>query len=318
MQTRGQPGQQQKQKHPEYLWSQTALGSWILGNTEGIGQPVGEFTDSLYLRVGYTVYSQDGTITGTTYSKVAQQLGSYDETVFYGPVTMYAKGLYAGVEEILQGMRKGSRCKVVIPSWLMTYERYDTADEYLENMSDDSTTSIYEIELVDAFDGIMQWGADSIGRYLTKAFPYRYGRDPVKAAADSAGVFGFYYISTKAPADYSELKDTTVYINYIGRLLNGRVFDTTIRDTAIRYGLNRDKTYEPVSITLGDEWSDVTMGSEGNSVIAGFARTLCKMGPYEKGTGVFIPSLGYSYKGSGNSIPAYAPLRFDIELVDEP
>ena len=311
--------QVQKQKHPEYLWKQTELGSWILEETQGTGSPVGELSDSTYIHINYTVSQQDGTISTTTYEKIAKQLGTYDETVYYGPVTMYANGIYAGLEEIIKGMKKGGRCKALIPSWLITYNRYDTMQEYMDQKSDDTgTTSIYEIELKDSFEGIMQWSADSLGRYLVKSYPSKYGNDPVRAVADSSGTFGFYYIQSKAPKDYTELQDTTVYINYIGRLLNGRVFDTTIRDTAIRYGLNRDATYEPVSITYGSKWSDIKMGSENSKVISGFARTLSKMHAYEKGTGVFISNLGYSYSGSGKAIPAYAPLRFDVELVEKP
>ena len=41
-------------------------------------------------------------------------------------------------------------------------------------------------------------------------------------------------------------------------------------------------------------------------------------GPFEAGSGIFIESLGYGYSGSGSSIPAYAPLRFDVELVEKP
>ena len=305
------------QVHKQDGWKQTALGSWIMEQTEGTGNPVGEFTDSLYLRLGYTISGQDGTISNTTYARVAQQLGTYDETKYYGPVTAYAKGLYAGVEEVLKGMKKGGRCKVIIPAWLITYNRYDTVQEYMEQKSDDiGNTSVYEIELVDSFEGIMQSSADSIGRYLVANFPSRFGKDPAKATADSSGTFGFYYVRTKATRETTEFKDTTIYINYIGRLLNGRVFDTTIRDTAIRYGLNRDATYEPVSIQFGDDWSDIKMNGD-TKVLAGFARTLSMMHPYEKGTGVFIPTLGYSYSGSGSSIPAYAPLRFDIEVVDK-
>ena len=307
----------QSQKHPEYTWDRrTPLGSWILSETEGTGDPLGEFGDSTYLRIGYTIRQLDGTIAGTTYDKVNQQLGTYDETYYYGPVTMYAKGVYAGVEDALSGMKKGGSRRVLIPAWLLTYDRYETADEYLAQKSGDtSSSSIYEIELVEYFDCIMQWGADSLGRYLVANYPGKFGRDPAKAAADSSGAFGFYYIQTQEPSSNEELQDTTVYINYTGRLLNGRVFDTTIRDTAIRYGLNRDKTYEPVSVTYGSDWSSITMGSD-SKVIAGFARTLSKMHPHEHGTGIFISSLGYSYSGSGSSIPAYAPLRFDIEIVD--
>ncbi|MBR5906254.1 MAG: FKBP-type peptidyl-prolyl cis-trans isomerase [Bacteroidales bacterium] len=309
----------QKQKHPEYLWKQTGLGSWILEETEGKGEAVGEFTDSSYLRLSYSITQLDGTIASTTYKSVSQQLGSYDETYYYGPVTMYANGMYAGVEEAIKGMKPGGRKKILIPSWLITYNRFDDADGYLGQSSDDiGTTSIYDLELVECFEYIQQWSADSLGRYLVANYPSKYGTNPVKAVADSSGAFGFYYICRQAPEVEMELKDTTVYINYTGRLLNGQVFDTTIRDTAIRYGLKRDKTYEPVSISYGSSWSSISMSGESTKVIPGFARTLSKMGPYEKGTGVFISSLGYSYSGSGYTIPAYSPLRFDIELVDNP
>jgi FKBP-type peptidyl-prolyl cis-trans isomerase len=308
----------QKQKHPEYLWKQTGLGSWILEQTEGKGPLLGTFEDSTYIRVNYTQYLEDGTISASTSKIIAQQLGSYDETVYYGPQTMYGKGIFTGLQEIIAAMRDGGKVKVIIPAWLATYNQYDTAEEYLDQKSDDiGVTSVYEIELLEHFYGIEQWSADSVGRYLVKTFPSRYGTNPVKAVADSAGAFGFYYVQTKAPASRNELKDTTVYINYTGRLLNGLVFDTTIRDTAIFYGLSRDKTYEPVSITISEGWSGITMGDESTSVIQGFARTIAKMKAGEAGTGVFIPSLGYGYKGSGNSIPAYAPLRFDVELVDK-
>ncbi|MBR3074306.1 MAG: FKBP-type peptidyl-prolyl cis-trans isomerase [Bacteroidales bacterium] len=309
----------QKQKHPEYLWKQTSLGSWILEEEAGTGSPISEFGDSMYVRMSYNQYLQDGTINTTTYARTAQQLGTYDETYYYGPVITYAKGLYAGLEEALKGMKDGGRRKILIPGWLSTYSRFDDAEGYLGQKSDEiGSTYIYDIRLLEHFEYIDQWSADSVGRYLCAAFPKIYGKNPAKATADSSGAFGFWYIRTKAPSDELELKDTTVYINYIGRLLNGRVFDTSIRDTAIRYGLSRDKTYAPVSVTFAEGNSKVTMGGSDSSVIPGFARTLRKMKAYEQGTGIFIPSIGYGYKGSGKTIPAYAPLRFDVELVDKP
>ena len=38
----------------------------------------------------------------------------------------------------------------------------------------------------------------------------------------------------------------------------------------------------------------------------------------EKASFVFGYDLGYGSSGSGNMIPAYAALRFDIEMVPEP
>ena len=43
---------------------------------------------------------------------------------------------------------------------------------------------------------------------------------------DTTQVDGFYYKQLQAPSDTTSFpKDTTIYINYTGRLLNGLVFD---------------------------------------------------------------------------------------------
>ena len=78
------------------------------------------------------------------------------------------------------------------------------------------------------------------------------------------------------------------------------------------------RTYEPTRINWGEKYEDITMGSDKSSIISGFAQTLWQMKDMEKGVGVFFSNLGYGYSGSGSSIPAYAPLIFEIELVAEP
>lgn len=310
----------QKQKHPDYLWKQTELGSWILEDVPGTGDPITELEDSFYVRVNYTYTDLSGTVSGTTYERVAQQVGTYAETHYYGPVIWYAKGLYAGLEELIMGMKPGGKRKAMIPSWLMNYNRFDTPEGYLTaDQSKNGDTGIYEVELVEYFNYVNEWELDSISRYLTHNYAKQFGTDAKKAKADSTGTYGLYYIQEKAPSDTTSLRDTTVYINYIGRLLDGRVFDTSIRDTAIFHGIYSDaREYEPVSIEFGSNWSDTKMGSSSSSVIQGFARTLWNMKSFEKGTGIFYSVLGYGYRGSGSSIPSYAPLRFDIELVAEP
>ena len=123
-----------------------------------------------------------------------------------------------------------------------------------------------------------------------------------------------------APADTAAFsKDTVIYINYTGKLLNGLVFDTNIERVAKDNHLySSSKTYEPVSISWGEKYSDITMGSSASSVIGGFALTLWQMKAMEKGVGVFYSNLGYGYSGSGSSIPGYTPLIFEIELVAKP
>ena len=97
------------------------------------------------------------------------------------------------------------------------------------------------------------------------------------------------------------------------------MFDTNIERVAKDNHLySKDKTYEPVSIKWGEAYTDLTMGTEGSGVISGFAMTLWKMKAMEKGVGIFYSPLGYSYSGSEPSIPPYAPLIFEIEIVAAP
>ena len=130
----------------------------------------------------------------------------------------------------------------------------------------------------------------------------------------------YYYFESKAPMDGKRFtSDTTIYINYVGRLLNGTIFDTNIKDTAKFYGVySASRTYAPSSVTISKGENDeltVKMGS--SSVIDGFKEAILKMGPYAKGVSVFYSTLGYGTSGSGSTIPGYGPLRFDIEVVNK-
>ena len=65
-----------------------------------------------------------------------------------------------------------------------------------------------------------------------------------------------------------------------------------------------------------ESFKDITMG--GSSLIEGFSYALDQMHPHESGTAIFYSTGGYAAKGSGDIIPPYSPLRFDIEIVDKP
>ena len=78
------------------------------------------------------------------------------------------------------------------------------------------------------------------------------------------------------------------------------------------------KAYEPMQINWGEKYEDLTMTSSKSDMIPGFAMTLWQMRAMEKGVGVFYSNYGYGNSGSGSSIPGYAPLIFEIELVAKP
>ena len=230
-------------------------------------------------------------------------------------MTTIKSTIQAGLADAIIGMKEGGRKKVIIPSWLMTYKSYDTPEEYLENSSS-GTDAIYDITIRNYTDSIYKYEISSIAEYF-KANSDVFGN---MTARDSAKVYGFYYKQLKAPTDTTSFpKDTSIYINYTGKLLNGLVFDTTIEKVAKDNGIwSASRTYEPTKIKWGESYDKITMGSSNSGTIDGFALTLWKMRAFEKGVGIFYSPLGYGYNGSGASIPGYSPLIFEIEIVAEP
>ena len=95
------------------------------------------------------------------------------------------------------------------------------------------------------------------------------------------------------------------------------MFDTTDPDVAKIHNIySASKDYAPVKIKMGEKYSDITLG--GSSTINGFSLTLWNMRPHEKGVGIFFSNYGYGASGSGDKIPEFAPLVFEIEIVDKP
>lgn len=305
--------------HPDVKPS--GLGIYVLEETEGAGAAVEK--DGFAI-VNYTIRDLDGNISSYTGKETAKQLGKYDTTFYYGPKvwTTTDETIQAGVSDAIVGMKAGGHKKVIIPGWLLSYKVYDSAEDYLnppkekKKKDEDNTTvtydhAIYDIEVVDFAENVYEWEVRNIGDYL--------------AAEPSLGLsvadslqYGFYYRQLTAPTDTTSFpKDTTIYINYTGKLLSGLVFDTTDERTAKDNGIySSSKEYKPVSISWGESYSDIKMGS--SSIIGGFGLTLWQMRAFEKGVGIFYSPLGYSYSGSGSSIPGYAPLIFEIEIVKKP
>lgn len=305
----------------------SGLGIYVLENKEGDGKSV---EDEGFVLVNYRSTDLDGNITSHTDAEAARQLGTFDTTSYYGPkfLTTYATTVQAGIRDALIGMHAGGSKKVLVPSWLMTAKEFSTAKQYLEYHDSDNSTSyspaIYTFEVLDFTKNVSEWQIDSIGRFFGNKTVKIDGRPAEDifagmTAKDSVSN-GFYYKQISAPVDDKAFKkDTTVYINYTGKLLNGLVFDTTIEKVAKENGLySESKTYEPVRINWGEKYTDVTMGNDQSSIISGFALTLWQMKAMEKGVGIFYSDHGYGYSGSGASIPGYASLIFEIELVEKP
>lgn len=107
---------------------------------------------------------------------------------------------------------------------------------------------------------------------------------------------GVYYMVTSPGTGPKPKAGQTVSVKYKGMLLDGKVFDSS--DKAPQNG-------KPIDFAIGV-----------GQVIPGWDRAIPLLSKGSKAT-ILIPSpLAYGQRGAGTDIPADAPLRFDVELVD--
>ena len=288
--------------------SPTSDGVYIIEDTPGTGETVTD--DDFYLFTDYTATDLDGNVVATTSEKVSQRLGSYKKGNYYGAEILINDKNYIpeGLTYVIKGMKVGGKRTAIVPSWLNV-----TSDDHLEATSGSNT--IYTIDLLDKTDKIDDWEIDTLRKYVA-----------INMSGIDSTKFGYYCKTLKEPTvDKVFSSDTTFYINYTGRLLNGQVFDTTIEDTAKVYGLySSSKTYAPMLVKPSGEnsYKEIRIStddtSEGSTVVDGFAFCLSRLRPYEKVICAFYSTLAYGYSGKDSLIPRFAPLVFEIEVVDGP
>ena len=284
-------------------------GIYIIEDQPGTGL---EWRSSLPVTfMTYTIRSLDGAVSSNTDEKWSKQLGDWNRTYYYGPqVVLTGEGSsYAGLDAVLEGMRQGGTRTAIVPSWMMTRERHDKLDQYLETETEVSSM-IYTITFVDQAENLPDYEYRQMREY---SFSHWNVSDTLTTGAV------FFKSFTDFPNNPVEMPtDTTVYINYTGRrMADNQVFDTTVADTAKFYHIfDPSRTYEPVPITWAETATDIKMND--NSVVTGFALGLHAMHAGEKASFLFGYNLGYGSSGSGSLIQPYAALRFDIEMVPEP
>ncbi len=316
--------------YPELEGQQIGNGIYILEDTPGTGDEITnkdtEDKYGNYIFYNYTVrdlYTRS--IIAYNKGTVAKNRNEYKPLKYYGPAIMFYgedRGS-AMFHETVTGGGKYDRMKVggtrtaIIPSWISNSASVkDSAEEYLD-VNAEGKSVIYEIEAVSLTGSIKKYQIDTIETYLD---------DHHTPISDTTGCYGFYFHRNKVreaqrgvtvKEDVKFPSDTTIYVEYIGRLLNGRVFDTNIKDTAIKYGLGtRSSSYSPARVTWSTDSLGIQMG--GNSVIKGFSYALWHMHPFESADAFFISTWGYGGAANGDAIPAHSPLLFEINIVPQP
>lgn len=276
-----------------------------------------------YVTLSYTVTDLEGNISTYTEESTAKKLRQYSKPNYYGPkvVSTVSGENYAGVIDAIVGMKTGEERTVLVPKWLMSTKDSASEEDYL-SASSSSSHAIYSIRLTGIIEDIGKHQIDEIEKYLKDNVigKMQLENGKVVEKVDTTGTKeacrGFYFIPVTDTTGHRKFpSDTTVNINYTGKRLDGQAFDTTIERVAKDNDIwSLSASYGTKSVTWGESFSEIQLG--GSSVISGFSRTLWQMNA-GKGIGIFWSDLGYGSSGSGNMIPGYAPLIFEIEIVGE-
>jgi len=116
---------------------------------------------------------------------------------------------------------------------------------------------------------------------------------------------GLKYIITQPSLRLKPLKGDTLMVNYVGRTLDDKVFDSSIESEAKAAGLNQPgRTYEPIQVIVGT-----------GGVIPGWDEGLLLLNEGSKATFIIPSALAYGSQGAGDDIKPYNTLAFDVEIV---
>jgi hypothetical protein len=118
------------------------------------------------------------------------------------------------------------------------------------------------------------------------------------------GFYIFWQVSLKEERN-SLFRGDTVRVNYVGKTLDNKIFDTSIEQVAKDNNIfSAGRNYQPLRYPIGLGFT-----------ISGFEFALSMMFPGEKATVIFPSRLGYGSQSNGN-IPANSPLIFELDLVE--
>ncbi|HAS42640.1 MAG TPA: hypothetical protein DCS93_19325 [Microscillaceae bacterium] len=117
---------------------------------------------------------------------------------------------------------------------------------------------------------------------------------------------GLCYIITKQGDGPAPQQYDTVSTHYVGRLMNGNLFDTSVEEIARKENKYRNgRTYGPFKFTIGV-----------GRVIKAWDEGLALLKKGGKATLIAPSKLAYGPRALGKDIPANSILKFEVELTD--
>lgn len=285
-----------KVNHPEAVYNKDA-GVYVLNEVQGSGRSV---TDSSYIFVHFTSTDLDGNILNTNDEYLDKMIGGYDRTNYYGSlIWRLGQGyIYDGLEEYVKKMKVGSYSRLAIPVEAAVISNA----VYAAMAASGKDNLLFEFTMDDAVDDIHAYELSKLKEY-----------DDANYKIGSMLMDGQYFKILESASETDTIADKAkIKVRYVGRRLDGTVFDTNIEDSAKFHRIyDSSDDYDALSVTFS---KDSATFAEDNTVVDGFGNAIMQMKYGEKSVTYFSSDLGYAEKGSGSAIPSYCPLSFWIYI----
>jgi len=266
----------------------SASGIYIIIQNAGTGRVI-QKTD--FVKMNFTVSTIEG-------KKIYSTLDQNKPITFEYGQPFDTKGF----DEAIGTMKKGSKAIVVVPS-AMGFGEKGRKDANGQDIFTPYSPVVYDIEVLDLktkaeHEKAQKEEAANAKKAADEAMAkepvliQQYLKDNKITAKPTAS--GLYYIEKVQGKGPKAMKGNKVAVHYTGKLLNGKVFDSSLDK----------KPVKPFEFILGQ-----------GQVIPGWDEGISMMSAGGKATLIIPSKLGYGEHGAGSDIPAYAPLVFDVELI---
>ncbi len=230
-----------------------------------------------FLIIEYTATLINGTVFDTSNEALAIAKNVHNPDALYGPFKFQLKEIVLkGLKEGLSLMRKGEKARLIIPSKLAYGSKsFGIIPPY--------STLIYEVELLDIISNPVAHEESLLAQYLID--------NSITVPPTSSGL---YYIENQAGTANIVETGMRVVLHYHAKLLDGRVFDSTIGRIPYEFVVDQ------------------------SNVIAGLNEAVKLMKAGRGKATLIIPSkIAYGATGSPNrKVPPYTTIILEIELIE--
>lgn len=271
-------------------------GAYVLEMDPGSGVAV---SDSAYVFVHYAKRTLDQTVTSTNIQALSEQLGTYAATTDYSSdIWRLDQGYLPGaLEKVIKRMRAGGHAKIALPS---SASAHDNTLYTAFNSLSESDNQLIELTLDTVVTDIYDYQERTMKRWFQEHY---------QVSDTTVEHLYFKKLVEKTGQSDTISEGNSVNVRYIGRLLDGRVFDTNIADTAKFYRIYQSSgSYTALSFNF-HKTDEAKLASE-NNYVSGFSQALILMNYGETAVTLFNSELAYGESGKSPSIPEYAPLFY--------